>query len=661
MAFEKILEFGEGKRYKVKFEVGNIDTSTVDDVELDEEIASLEKFSETEYAFNVRELYSAEGEYEFEKWENDHRGGDFNGGSLVLDRRETWSCDYSVDSFWGIGLEDNGELTVWRVNDQSEIEFENINFPEGLEIDDVDYDFETNAKYDVLITYEKLENETKTASSITLDCHDMDSGSSYGIGIDLPDVDLNDADLEKLAEWYVKNYGNGSVIVEDVKNHEYDNEIKEIIEQAILDNATVYDEKARKYYNQTVKSYYVAYSAKVNCSFELNGMSFNINYDEIERNFPLNRGLEDYSQVVELIEKDELDNLFSDSDKDELEQLKVQIKDNYYSVASVPVEVDWELCKGYAKEAGVSDEYLTEANLNRALELALQDIALEYTKIGNCFVLIKDGLIHVGTNIAEYEDTAEEDIETIGKLTLEEDDLGILRLYVSGEMQDELSKATEYKEVITRIWSYVTWFKQEKAKADTYIQEINAKIKNILSSIMERILTVAEVEKNQEWVVKKLELANELEQAVKTYLTAKREMRHALEDDSLEKLKVDTTAIGLLNLDALTGGSLRVGVELLTSVLGDLKEAKTSFSMLQVAEIKIEEVLKMESGTCSIVLNEIRSQLEKLLSEHSDNEKMAQEIEEALSLTKQPKVITAEEEMVSAWNKYISLRMEGKE
>ena len=661
MAFEKILEFGEGKRYKVKFEVGNIDTSTVDDVELDEEIASLEKFSETEYAFNVRELYGAEGEYEFEKWEDEYRNGGYNGGSLVLDRRETWSCDYSVDSFWGIGLEDNGELTVWRVNDQSEIEFENLNFPEGLEIDDVDYDFETNAKYDVLITYEKLENETKTASSITLDCHDMDSGSSYGTGIDLPDVDLNDADLEKLAEWYVKHYGNGSVTVEDVKAHEYDNEIKEIIEQAILDNATVYDEKARKYYNQTVKSYYVAYSAKVNCSFELNGMSFNINYDEIERNFPFTRGLEDYSEVLELVEKDELDNLFSDSDKDELEQLKVQIKDNYYSVASLPVEVDWEMCKGYAKEAGVADEYLTEANLNRALELALQDIALEYTKIGNCFVLIKDGLIHVGTNIAEYEDTAEEDIETIGKLTLEEDDLGILRLYVSGEMQDELSKATEYKEVITRIWSYVTWFKQEKAKADTYIQEINAKIKNILSSIMERILTVAEVEKNQEWVVKKLELANELEQAVKTYLTAKREMRHTLEDDSLEKLKVDTTAIGLLNLDALTGGSLRVGVELLTSVLGDLKEAKTSFSMLQVAEIKFEEVLKMESGTCSLVLREIRSSLEKLLSEHSDNEKMAQEIEEALALTKQPKVATAEEEMVSAWNKYIGLKMEGKE
>lgn len=659
MAFEKILEFGEGNRYKVKFDIGDIDHSTVDDVELDEEIASLEKFSETEYAFNVRELYSAEGEYEFEKWEDEYRNGGYNGGSLVLDRRETWSCDYSVDRFWGIGL-DNGELTVWNVNDCSEIEFENFNFPEGLEIDDVDYDFETDAKYNVLITYEKLEDEGKTANSITLNCHES---SHYGTGVEVPNVELDDADLEKLAEWYVKHYGNGSVTVEGVKAHEYDNEIKGIIKQAILENATVYDEKARAYFNETEKDFYVSYSAKVNCSFELNGMTFNINYDEIERNFSLRNSmlLKDHSKVVELIEKTELDNLFLDSDKDELEQLKVQIKDNYYSVASVPVEVDWEMCKGYAKEAGVSDEYLTEANLNRALEITLQNIALDYTNAGDCFVLIKDNLIHVGTNIAEYEATAEEDIETISKLTLEKDDLGIWRLYVSGEMQDDLSKASDYKEVITRIWSYVTWFKQEKAKADTYIQEINAKIKNILSSIMERILTVAEVEKNQEWVVKKLELANELEQAVKTYLTAKREMRHALEDDSLEKLKVDTTAIGLLNLDALTGGSLRVGVELLTSVLGDLKEAKTSFSMLQVAEIKFEEVLKMESGTCSIVLNEIRSQLEKLLSEHSDNEKMAQEIEEALALTKQPKVATAEEEMVSAWNKYIGLKMEGKE
>ena len=660
MAFETILEFGEGNRYKVKFEVANIDTSTVDDVELDEEIASLEKFSETDYTFNVREYYSAEGEHEVEKWEDDYRGGDYNGGSLWRESIGSWSCDYSVDRFWSIGLE-NGELAVGSLSDHSEMEFDNERFPEDLDVYDVKDDFETDAKYDVLITYEKLEDEAKTANSITLNCHDMDSGSSYGTGIDLPDVELNDADLEKLADWYVKHYGNGSVTVEDVKAHEYDNEIKEIIEQAILDNATVYDEKARKYYNQTVKSYYVTYSAKVNCSFELNGMTFNINYDEIERNFPLNVRLEDYSKVLELVEKDGLDNMFSDSDKDELERLKVDIKDNYYSVASLPVEVDWELCKGFAKETGISDEYLTEANLNRALELALEGIASEYTRKLYCFVNVKDGLIHVGTNIVEYEDRAEENLETISKLTLEKDDLGIYRLYVSGEMQDDYNKAIGYKDCITVVDYNVTVFKREKATVDTYIQEINVKVKNILPSLMERILNVAKVEENKEWIVKKLELAKELEQAVVNYLVAKRKMRSELETDNLERLKVDTTAIELLNIDTLGTGSLRTGVESLTTILGDLKVGKSSFSMLQVEEISFEEVLKSESGTCSLVLREIRSSLEKLLSEHSDNEKMAQEIEEALALTKQPKVATAEEEMVSAWNKYIGLRMEGKE
>lgn len=638
MAFEKIIEFDKDNRFKVKLEVGNIDTSTVCEAEIDNDIANIERSDDNSFHFNVREFYIGEGVVENE-------AGQY----------EDWSCKYNVDRIWSLDLE-YGELSVWNTEDKSELRFTESNFPDGM--DSLDFDLDLEGYYDVYVTYEKIGSEKEGVGLMTLTCRDVDGGTNYGTGIDVPDVELSDADLKKLADWYVKYYGNGSVTVEDVKNHEYDNEIKEIIEQAILDNATVYDEKAGKYYNQTVKLYYVAYSAKVNCSFELNGMAFNINYDEIERHFPLNRGLEDYSKVIELVEKDELDNLFSDSDKEELKQLKAQIKDNYYSVASVPVEVDWEICKGFAKEAGVSDEYLTEANLNRALELALQDIALEYTKIGDCFVLVKDGSIHVGTNIKEYEDTAEEDIETIGKLSLEEDYMGVVRLYVSGEMQDELGKASDYKEVITRIWSYVTWFKQEKAKADSYIQEINAKIKNILPSIMERILTVAEVVKNQGWVIKKLELAKELEQAVVSYQVAKRGVWQAVEDDSLKKLNIDTTGVGLLCLDVLKGGSLRIGAEFLTSVLGDLKEAKTSFSMLQEAEIKFEEVLKMESGSCSLVLEDIHSQLNKLLTEHSDNEKMVQEIEEALALTKQPKVITAEEQMVSAWNKYVGLKME---
>ena len=638
MAFEKIIEFDKDNRFKVKLEVGNIDTSTVCEVEIDNDIANIERSDDNSFSFNVREFYIGEGVVENE-----------------FGQYEDWSCKYNVDRVWSLDLE-HGELSVWNTEDKSELRFTESNFPDGM--DSLDFDLDLEGFYDVYVTYEKIESEKEGVGLMTLNCRDMDGGTNYGTGIDAPDVELSDTDLEKLADWYVKHYGNGSVTVEDVKNHEYDNEIKEIIEQAILDNATVYDEKAGKYYNQTVKSYYVAYSAKVNCSFELNGMSFNINYDEIERHFPLDRGLEDYSKVLELVEKDQFDNLFSDSDKDELERLKADIKDNYYSVASVPVKVDWELCKGFARETGISDEYLTEANLNRALELALEDIASEYSKKLYCFVYVKDGLIHVGTNILEYEDRAEENLETISKLTLEEDELGILRLYVSGEMQDELEKAIDYKDCMTVVWSNLLDFKRAKEKVDTYIQEINAKVNNILPSLMERILNVAKVEENKEWIVKKLELAKELEQAVVNYLVAKRKMRSELGTDNLERLKVNTTAIELLNIDTLAIGSLRTSVESLTTILGDLKVGKSSFSILQVSEIKFEEVLKSESGTCSLVIDEIRVKLELLLREYSDNERIAQDIEEALALTKQPKVITAEDEMINAWNKYIGLKME---
>ena len=513
MAFETILEFDKNNLYKVKLEIGNIDTSTVNDVKIDEGIAYLSQEDSQTFSFCTREFYKYEDEYEYGHWVDTFSSNyNYDGGYFATDGIVDLDCEYYIDRFWDIKLE-NGELVLINTKDYEEIIFTKENFPEDIEVDDVKDDFEADAKYDVLITYEKL------------------------------------------------------------------------------------------------------------------------------------------------VEKDEVANLFTDKDKDELEQLKVQIKDNY-SVTSLPVEIDWELCKGYARERGVSDEYLTEANLNRALELALEDIASEYTEVGHCFVYVKDNLIHVGIKTTDYEGTAEEDIETISKLTLEKDDLGILRLYVSGEMQDRLRKAISYKEVIERVSDYIAWLEQEKVKADTYIQEIKAKIKNILPSVMERFLNVAEVDKNSSWLSKKLELAKELEQAVATYKSAKGEMRGAIEYISLRRFNVDTKAIYTFKID-FKEDILRA--EKLTSTLGDLQVSKTSFSELHGAERQFEDILKTVRNHHEDSLRKLHSKLEELLAEHSDNEKIVQKIEEILTITKQQKLTTAEEQMVSAWNKYIGLKMEGKE
>jgi len=212
MAFEKIIEFDKDNRFKVKLEVGNIDTSTVCEVEIDNDIANIERCDDNSFSFNVREFYIGEGVVENE-----------------AKQYEDWSCKYNVDRVWSLDLE-HGELSVWNTKDKSELRFTESNFPDGM--DSLDFDLDLEGYYDVYVTYEKIESEKEGVGLMTLTCRDMDGGTNYGTGIDVPDVELSDTDLEKLADWYVKYYGNGSVTVEDVKNHEYDNEIKEVIEQA---------------------------------------------------------------------------------------------------------------------------------------------------------------------------------------------------------------------------------------------------------------------------------------------------------------------------------------------------------------------------------------------------------------------------------------------
>ena len=512
MAFETILEFDKNNLYKVKLEVGNVDTSTVDSVKIDEEIADLLQEDSQTFSFCAREIYKYDEEYEYGHWVDTFSSNyNYDGGYFATDGIVDLDCEYYIDRFWNIKLE-NGELVLINTKHYEETIFTKENFPEDIEVDDVKDGFDKDAKYDVLITYEKI------------------------------------------------------------------------------------------------------------------------------------------------VEKDGLDNLFTDKDKDELEQLKVQIKDNFYSVTSVPVEIDWELCKGYARERGVSDEYLTEANLNRAVEYALQGIAHEYANVKDCLFMTRDNMIHVGTvgtNIAKYEDTAEADLEIINNLTLEKDDLGILRLYVSGEMQDDFIKAYNYKKVIERISNFIAYFILEREQANTYIQEINAKVKTILPSVMERFLTLTEIEKNKEWINKKLEFAKELSQSIDSYIKTKEEVEELLEADVKKKLMVTT-----VNVFSYHAYHLRTKVMDIISVLEDLKVGKSSFHVLHVDEVGFEHTLKSVKNNEELKI--IRSRIEEVLIDRRD-EKMVQEVEEVLAITKQQKLTTAEEQMVSAWNKYIGLKMEGKE
>lgn len=89
MASEKIIEFDENNRYKVKLEVGNIDTSTVKGVAIDDDFGFLEEGDENSIEFWVFESYVKRGGIEHKKWD----------------------CEYSFYRKWNVVLED-GELVV---------------------------------------------------------------------------------------------------------------------------------------------------------------------------------------------------------------------------------------------------------------------------------------------------------------------------------------------------------------------------------------------------------------------------------------------------------------------------------------------------------------------------------------------------------------------
>ena len=176
---------------------------------------------------------------------------------------------------------------------------------------------------------------------------------------------------------------------------------------------------------------------------------------------------------------------------------------------------------------------------------------------------------------------------------------------------------------------------------------------------------------------KKIELADELSQSTEVYLKTKREVINLLEDEIKNKFKNGTSQIEYLLGSEKRMDSFEGVIGFVMEILTDLQVGKSSFSLLHKAEVMFEDKLKSVKNRYEVSLREVRSKLERLLSKYSESErenipysvllderrdeKMVQEIEEILAITKQPKLTTAEEQMVSAWNKYIGLKMEGKE
>ena len=219
MAIEKIIEFSKGNKFKVKIEISNIDTSTVIDVEIEDK--ELEQRASDEFSFGAVEKFVSEEGYNFE-----------------------------TTATWVIFLEDDG-LGVYK-DGSNGFRFTG-KAPEGASVDDFYLDFEPY--YDVVLNYEKIEEETgEGASVVTLTCETLGGEfDSYIRGVNPFQVNLTEDFLKATANWFANEYFKGEVTPEEIIRGDKNEEISMMLDEEVFNNATIFNESASKEYSQTVR------------------------------------------------------------------------------------------------------------------------------------------------------------------------------------------------------------------------------------------------------------------------------------------------------------------------------------------------------------------------------------------------------------------------
>lgn len=657
MAIEKIIEFDEKNKYKVRFELGNTDTSTVSEVELDDTVFGLEREDKSLFSFAVKESYVAEGELEKEKLvETIDRWGDLD-AAYQGDGYANWFIEYTCLGFWCIELGEGGELTVFDTEDKGEIKVTDSDYPEGMSSSDFDLDNE--AKYEIKITYEKLEEEQTTTNSVTLKCHDTnEQGSYYGTGFNYLEIELTDELLKAISPWFVKNYGKGKYTIEEVLNGEYNDEIREILEAQALDNVEIYDEKASKFYNQTISNYSYTYSCKAKGSFNLYGLTFELDCEPIDRELESLTRLEDKGRILELVEQDEYDNLFSSESIKKLEELKNNIRYRTYSRRSFELEVDPSLCQQYAAAEGIDVTSVNETSWKKAGERVLEKIAEKYNQGWAINTKVIDNIIYISTNISLYGDTAIDELKIISHTELKEDEAGIIRAYKDGVLCD-YDESDAFKDIMDSVEGYVEDKAHNSSVVDETVEKVDAELKTCLPEIINMAILEKEAMENSDWLAKKQKLASKFGEAFVIYRSVKRKLRDGLSNDVLYKMDDLTKSfIQHHSTELGTSSTLSKLVHELQAILVDAKEAKVSIEDLQTVEKQIGQGISNELEENSEHLRYLIDDLKKQLSKFENDVEITTGLEEMLSTAKENKLESAESQLVSAWNEYVSLPFE---
>lgn len=624
MAISKIIEFSKGNKFKVNLEVSNIDTSTVVDVEIEDK--ELEQRASDEFSFGAVEKFVSEEGYNFE-----------------------------TTATWVVYLEDDG-LGVYK-DGSNGFRFTGKT-PEGASVDDLYLDFEPY--YDVVLNYEKIEEETgEGASSVTLTCEAFGwEFDPYICGVNPFRVNLTEDFLKATANWFANEYFKGEVTPEEIIRGDKNEEILVMLDSEVFNNVTIFNESARKEYSQTVGHDVYYYSCEAKSEFVLGGITVKAEFEPIEKYIESLRGRDDAFEFKQLLEKTELDNLFTEQTKETLEELKTEIRYRKYSLQSLTFEVDYALVRNHARIEGIDLSGVSDGAIDRASQIMLENIANSHNKNQFIDVIVQGDKIWAITDVRNYDDNAPEYISLVEQATIEEDSEGVWRAKLDGYPCD-YDEAKELAKAIEEVDGYKYEKKRTIVKMEEVIEEINQELQQCLPMLVNQSVISGEAEQYKSWLLEKLRLLEVLGGALSSYSTRKRAVRdELLRSDVKRELRGYESYLEdqLMEYGATT---LSVEEHALHQALLDAISSKKSIEDFCKQEEKFHDSLSLERENLEMNFTNIKEVLEEAKDRYSDNESLVDGIQVALDNFKRNHAgKLLDSSVIPEWNNYVGVPME---
>lgn len=626
MAIEKVIEFSKGNKFKIKLEVSNIDTSTVVDVEIEDK--ELEQVAPDEFSFDVVEKFVSEEGYNFET-------------------TASW-CLYLM----------NEELSVYRDGGNG------FRFtgepPKGASVDDLYLEFEPC--YDVILTYEKIEEETgeeeagEGASSVTLTCEAFGwEFDPYICGVNPFRVNLTEDFLKATANWFANEYFKGEVTPEEIIRGDKNEEILVMLDGEVFNNVTIFNESAKKEYSQTVGHDVYYYSCEAKSEFVLGGITVKAEFEPIEKYIESLRGRDDAFEFKQLLEKTELDNLFTEVDKELLERLKTE-KFLVHSAPSLTFEVDYGLVRNHARIEGIDLSGVTDGAIDRASQIMLENIANKHNKNQYIDVVLKGNIIWAISHLIDF-DELRRYVNLIQEATIEEDSEGVWRAKLNNYPCD-YDEAKELTKAIEELSDYKFDKEQIKVEIEKVIEEINQELQQCLPMLVNQSVISGEAEQYKSWLLEKLRLLEVLGGALSSYSTRKRAVRdELLQSDAKRGVRGYESYLE----DQLTEyGATTLGLEehALHQALLDAISSKKSIEDFCKQEEKFHDALSLEREHVEMNFTNIKEVLEEAKDRFSDNESLVDSIQVALDNFKRNHAgKLLDSSVIPEWNNYVGVPM----